>query len=85
MDFDTLQKKLNNGKYHSMDDVAADVDLIFRNCRQFNPPGTDPVIAADAVERAFQREWARILPKRISPNDKRTLLSFITKLRETEM
>ncbi|KAF8601367.1 Bromodomain-containing protein, partial [Ceratobasidium sp. AG-I] len=43
MDLGTMTTKLRSGKYKIMDDFKDDVELIIRNCRQFNPPGTFPV------------------------------------------
>ena len=49
--------KLNAGNYQTMEDVKKDVELVFANCRQFNPPATFPVDCADAVEKVFKK-WA---------------------------
>ena len=84
MDFQTIQEKLNRGNYRTMEAFADDIDLIFRNCRQFNTPGSEPVLLADAVERAFVKEWARATQKGITPADKRTLSHMLQRMREAE-
>ncbi|CCO30134.1 transcription initiation factor TFIID subunit D2 [Rhizoctonia solani AG-1 IB] len=67
-----------------MNDFKSDVELIVSNCRAFNPPGTFPVLAADALEAAFKREWSKINtePRRISSGDRRALVSMLDKLCE---
>lgn len=81
MDFRTLSENLNRGEYKSMEDFAEDVYLIFRNCRQFNPPTTAPVVAADVVERVFRREWSNVMRGRLTTAEKKHLTSFLEKLR----
>jgi transcription initiation factor TFIID subunit 2 len=81
MDFRTLSEKLARGEYKSMEDFAEDVHLIFLNCRQFNPPTTTPVVAADMVERVFRREWGNAMRGRLTTAEKRHLVSFLDKLR----
>ncbi len=82
MDFRTIREKLNRGDYKTMEAFADDVGLIFRNCRQFNPPGSEPVLLAEAVERAFVK--ARATQKGITPTDKRALSQMFQRMREAE-
>ncbi|KAG8711147.1 hypothetical protein FRC08_016245 [Ceratobasidium sp. 394] len=84
MDLGTMGTKLRAGKYKIMEDFKNDFNLIIRNCRQFNPPGTFPVTAADNLEAAFQREWAKLNtePRKISSGDRRALVSMLDKLSE---
>lgn len=84
MDFRTLSEKLARGDYKTMEEFAEDVYLIFRNCRQFNPPTTAPVVAADTVERTFRREWASLMRNRLTTAEKKHLVSFLEKLRNTD-
>lgn len=57
MDFGTISKRLQKGKYADPAQMRADVQLVFSNCRQFNDE-TAPVIAACAnVEAAFKKHW----------------------------
>ncbi|CAL1694239.1 unnamed protein product [Somion occarium] len=80
MDFGTMSAKLNEHKYLTMEEFAKDVELVFANCRQFNPPTTYPVNCADAVERAFKKEWAKATEKKLAYNEKRSLLGIVNKL-----
>ena len=78
MDFGTISRKLLEGQYETMEDFRKDIELVFSNCRKFNPPGTFPLDNADAVEKVFKKEWAKILE--LSKADKRTLQSVLKKL-----
>lgn len=80
MDFGTIRNRLGKGYYQSMEQIAADVDLIFSNCRLFNPPGTGPVLDAGIVEKAFRKEWVKALEKRLSFKEKRSLMAVMAKL-----
>lgn len=80
MDLGTMRQKLDRGQYSSMEEFASDMGLIFSNCRQFNPPTTGPTICADVVERAFKKEWPKLLERKLSFQEKRSLLGIMTKL-----
>jgi transcription initiation factor TFIID subunit 2 len=84
MDFRTLSDNLKNGHYKTMEAFADDVLLIFKNCRQFNPPGTLPVIGADNVERAFRKEWASLMRNRLTASEKKGLFDFLERLRQMD-
>lgn len=76
-----MGSKVDRSAYESMEQFASDVDLIVRNCRQFNPAGTGPWQAADILEKAFRKEWARIMRKKLGGNEKKSVLSVLNKLR----
>ncbi|EJC98793.1 uncharacterized protein FOMMEDRAFT_161628 [Fomitiporia mediterranea MF3/22] len=80
MDFATISGRLKKGHYSTMEEFGSDIELIFANCRQFNPPGTLPVINAESVEKVFRREWPKAVEKRLSFKEKRGLMSAMTKL-----
>jgi transcription initiation factor TFIID subunit 2 len=80
MDFGTMQSKLVESRYSTMEQFAADAKLVFANCRQFNPPTTYPVQCADACEKVFDREWAKAMEKRLAYTEKRSLQSVMNKL-----
>lgn len=75
-----MTTKLNEHAYSSMEAFARDVDLVFTNCRTFNPPTTYPVNCADALERTFKKEWQKATEKKLSWNEKRSLQGIMTKL-----
>lgn len=80
MDFGTMSNKLNEGKYHAMEEFKDDVELIFSNCRLFNPPGTGPTLCAGVVEKAFKKEWPKAMERKLSWTEKRGLQGVLTTL-----
>jgi transcription initiation factor TFIID subunit 2 len=80
MDLGTMQTKLSNGKYSSMEGFAADYRLMMRNCRAFNPPMTYPTDCADALDKMFDKEWSRASEKKMSFPEKRSLQNVLAKL-----
>ena len=85
MDFGTINQRLNQNKYDTMEDFKDDVMLVFRNCRQFNPAGTFPYICADNVEAAFIKEWTRALERRLEWGEKRNLQGVLSQLMKEDM
>lgn len=84
MDFETMGKKLDKHQYATMEQFARDMFLVFNNCRQFNPPGTEPVQHAEVLERLFRKEWSKITEKKMDSNEKKMLQTILTKLRGEE-
>jgi len=85
MDLRTAGEKLTDGKYSYMEEFAKDIQLIFSNCRKFNPPLTYPVACADTVEKGFKKEWAKAMEKKLSWSEKRSLQGLMTTLVKEEM
>ena len=85
MDFGTMSQKLTDGKYSSMEDFGTDADLVFGNCRKFNPPHTYPVNCADAVEKVFKKEWTKATEKKLSWLEKRSLQGLMTALTKEDV
>ncbi|KDQ63029.1 hypothetical protein JAAARDRAFT_29020 [Jaapia argillacea MUCL 33604] len=80
MDFATMTEKLNKNEYPSMEDFAADMELVFSNCRKFNPALTPPIAYLEIVEKAFKKEWAKATEKKLGWGVKRSLQGVMTKL-----
>ncbi len=80
MDFGTMSIKLSKGQYSNMEEFAGDVELILRNCRQFNPPGTFPCDAANAVEKLFRKEWVKATERKLQWTEKRALQGIMSNL-----
>jgi hypothetical protein len=59
MDLGTMQKKLAQGNYLTMDDFAADYRLMVDNCRTFNTPRTYVTFCADVLDIEFAKEWVK--------------------------
>lgn len=85
MDFGTMTTKLNEAQYETMEEFRKDVELVFSNCRKFNPPGTFPVTCAEAVEKVFKKEWPRVMERKLSWTEKRGLQGIMTSLLKDPM
>jgi transcription initiation factor TFIID subunit 2 len=85
MDLKTMSDRLNEGRYSTMEQFREDMDLIFKNCRLFNPPGTYPVICADLLESTFEREWTKGSEKKLSYGEKRSIQVLLNKLIADDM
>lgn len=85
MDFGTIGQKLTEGKYSTMEEFAKDAELVFSNCRKFNPPTTYPVNCADAVEKVFKKDWVKVSEKKLSWGEKRSLQGLMTTLVKEDM
>lgn len=59
MDLSTIQRKLQNGEYHTVDDFCADVRLMFDNCHLYNNPGDPVTLDAKELERTFNQCLAK--------------------------
>ncbi|KAF7302593.1 Transcription initiation factor TFIID subunit 2 [Mycena chlorophos] len=77
MDFGTIMEKLGAGLYSTMEEFRDDIELVFANCRQFNPPLTYAYGCADAVEKVFKKEWPKAMEKKL---DKRGLQGIMNNL-----
>ncbi|EEB07604.1 bromodomain protein [Schizosaccharomyces japonicus yFS275] len=58
MDLGTMQNKLNHNEYANIKDFEADVNLVFKNCYRFNPPGTPVYLMGKKLETVFRSKWA---------------------------
>lgn len=80
MDLGTMSKKLASHHYKTMEEFRTDMELIFSNCKIFNPPATYPVEQAVLLEILFRREWTKASEKKLSTPEKRLLSSILTNL-----
>lgn len=80
-----MSEKLSQGKYTTMEEFGRDAELVFANCRQFNPPATYPVQCADVVERTYKREWAKATEKKLTWLEKRSLQGLMTNIVKEHM
>jgi len=53
MDLGTVKRNLDSGVYTTVGDFKSDVQLIFLNCRQYNPPEHDVTNMANKLETVF--------------------------------
>ena len=80
MDFGTMGNKVKDSRYATMEEFDKDVRLVFDNCKTFNPPATLPYSFAEIVEKAYRKEWAKAMEKKLSHGDKRSLQSITNNL-----
>nr|XP_019009377.1 transcription initiation factor TFIID subunit 2 [Kwoniella pini CBS 10737]OCF48158.1 transcription initiation factor TFIID subunit 2 [Kwoniella pini CBS 10737] len=76
MDFGTINKKLDARKYRNLGQFARDIELVFANCRQFNPPG-EITQCADAVEAVYWREWPKVASSKMTSDERKAMGSLI--------
>ncbi|KAK0529562.1 hypothetical protein OC835_004301 [Tilletia horrida] len=81
MDLGTMEKKLEAGAYGSMDEFASDMELIWANCRLFNPAFSLPCQHADQMEVTWRHEWAKALIPRLEFYEKRAMQSMLNRVR----
>jgi bromodomain-containing factor 1 len=64
MDLSTVERKLNNLEYDTVDDFVQDVNLIFANCYLYNGRESPIAIFASNLESAFNSSL-RYMPKEV--------------------
>ena len=84
MDLQTMGDKLDKDKYKSMEQFASDMNLIFANCRQFNPPTTLPTLHADVLEKTFRKDWAKLQERRFTPEEKKAVGFALNKVKQED-
>lgn len=72
--------KLGQGEYDTMEDFKADFDLTMSNCLSYNPATTEPHECAKVVQAAFEREWPKLLERKLSWGEKRGMQGVMTNL-----
>ncbi|EIW70367.1 hypothetical protein TREMEDRAFT_29235, partial [Tremella mesenterica DSM 1558] len=55
MDLSTMESKLENNHYATIEDFVADAKLIFSNCRQYNGEKSTYTVQANKLEKALER------------------------------
>ncbi|KAG0173770.1 hypothetical protein DFQ30_007055 [Apophysomyces sp. BC1015] len=62
MDLDTVDLKLNSGAYDTVEDMVADVRLVFSNCYKFNGPEAMISMLCQNVEFTFEKSLKQMPP-----------------------
>ncbi|XP_065192116.1 bromodomain-containing protein 2-like isoform X3 [Sycon ciliatum] len=60
MDLGTVRDKMERYAYQSAAEFAADVRLVFDNCRRYNTPDHDVVHMAMQLQNAFEEQFAQL-------------------------
>lgn len=58
MDLTTIKKRLENCWYYSAKECQKDFITMFNNCYQYNKPGEDVVLMAEAIEKVYKTKIA---------------------------
>ena len=60
MDLGTVKKKLERGQYSNAAECAADIRLIWDNCKLYNMQGSDFHLLAESFSRRFEDRYKKI-------------------------
>ncbi|GFH29595.1 Ring3 protein, partial [Haematococcus lacustris] len=67
MDLLTIKSKLESGgQYRDPKEVWADVQLVFSNAKQFNPPGSDVHVMAQTVLDYASEKYEKMLAQKVA-------------------
>ncbi|AFM98861.1 chromatin remodeling bromodomain-containing transcription factor [Encephalitozoon hellem ATCC 50504] len=87
MDMQTMRNKLEQRKYHSVEEFGRDLELIVENCKKFNAPGTEVYACGQEFERAIKAHMEKTLPADIKSRIselKRKVVSYTREIRMLE-
>ncbi|KAL3792568.1 hypothetical protein HJC23_005538 [Cyclotella cryptica] len=100
MDLGQVKKNLNEGKYKSIHEAAADVRLIWKNCMTYNADGSDFYLLAQNMSKKFEEKFAKLLAEHggeassseggeqyedPTPEEKRTFAKLLYKISKEEL
>lgn len=71
MDFGTIKKNLDTGRYRHPEQFVEDVRLVFNNARMYNKPGSDVHVMAKTLQEKFEDRYAASIVPRIVEETKR--------------
>jgi len=57
VDLSTIDSKVRNQVYCSAEEFVYDVNLIFKNCYRYNPPGTPVHGMGRRLQEVFEQKW----------------------------
>ena len=60
MDLGTVKKKLERGQYSNAAECAADIRLIWDNCKLYNQQGSDFHLLAESFSRRFEDRYKKV-------------------------
>lgn len=64
IDLTTIDKKLNNAAYDTVEEFISDIRLVFKNCYKFNGPEAMISMLCQNVESAFEKSLRQMPPSR---------------------
>ena len=63
MDLGSIKKRLENGCYHSLEELEADVNLTFDNAMEYNPDGSVVYNMAKEMKDKFSIDYSNLIKK----------------------
>ncbi|PKY51745.1 Bromodomain-containing protein, partial [Rhizophagus irregularis] len=57
MDLLTINSKLENNQYTSLEEFEKDIRLIFRNCYTYNDVESEVYNSGETLESIFNKKW----------------------------
>jgi len=60
MDLGTIRTKLEAGNYLNVSAFGADVRLVWANAMKFNQPGSGIYVAAETLQRVFEKRFSKV-------------------------
>jgi len=68
-DLNTVKNKLNENKYNSIQECLNDIQLIWDDCKTFNPPQSEFVKMANHCEKLFKKKFEKFFKKSLTYNN----------------
>ena len=65
-DLNTVRNKLNEDKYENIQECLNDIQLIWDDCKTFNPPQSEFVKMANHCEKLFRKKFEKIFKKSLT-------------------
>lgn len=56
-----MKKKIERGRYATLQDFADDLTLVYANARKFNSQAPDILALVDKVETAWHTQWPKVV------------------------
>ena len=88
MDLGTVKKNLENGEYKTFQDFMSDINLIWKNCRQYNQPGSEIVKMANHCDKKMRqlidKQFKNYQNKTVNKKSESSNLSFAQKTKLIE-
>lgn len=60
MDLGTVKRKMERGLYETIEECAADIRLIWTNCKTYNADGSDFYLLAESFSKRFEERYKKI-------------------------
>ena len=60
MDLGTVKRKLERSQYSNANECAADIRLIWTNCKTYNADGSDFYLLAESFSKRFEDRYKKV-------------------------